>query len=417
MIDTSIGDLERQLLIAPFDSRLRLDYGIALQAGGRHEDALRQFALLESKGDLEAEALTAAARSLLSLGRTDEALSKYASARSKPGFSVDAGLEEAGAAARKTAPVRLSVMRGAGGASTGADNVVPIGRAARERVLFDDIAGLDDLKRTVRLQIIEPFRNPNLFAKFRKKAGGGVLLYGPPGCGKTMLAKAVAGECHAEFISVGLSDVLSMWIGQSEQNLQQLFEKARSKRPSVLFLDELDGLAFARSKANSEHTRQTVNELLSQLDGFASDNTGILILAASNMPWDVDPALKRPGRFARQVFVSPPDEVARADILRMKLGDAPQGEIDTRAIARMTPHFSGADIEGVVELAKEYALEDHLLRGVDRPIEQQDLVNALGNARASTLEWLRTARNLVKYGGADDTYREVGEYLRKHKLY
>jgi SpoVK/Ycf46/Vps4 family AAA+-type ATPase len=132
----------------------------------------------------------------------------------------------------------------------------PADRASTNSIGFDDIAGLDDLKRTMRLQIIEPFLRPGLFAKFKKRAGGGVLLYGPPGCGKTMMARAVA----SEFIDVGISDVLNMYIGESERNLAALFDKARAKRPSVLFFDELDALAFARSKASSEHSRPSTKD-------------------------------------------------------------------------------------------------------------------------------------------------------------
>jgi SpoVK/Ycf46/Vps4 family AAA+-type ATPase len=296
------------------------------------------------------------------------------------------------------------------------DNVVDFVNTSRERIRFDDIAGLDDLKRTVRLQIIEPFLRPGLFAKFKKRAGGGVMLYGPPGCGKTMLARAVATECRAEFMSVGISDVLNMYIGESERNLAAIFEKARHSRPCVLFFDEIDALAFARSKAQSEHTRQVVNEFLSQLDGFGADNQEVLILAATNMPWDVDSAMKRPGRFSRQVFVPPPDEAARAHIVQLKLHGVPHEGVDPKAIAKATPHFSGADIEGLVEAAKDFVLEDHVTRNIERSLLQQDLLRAAKDARASTLDWLRTARNLVKYAGADDSYGEVERYLKAHKL-
>src|SRR5690606_7142671 len=116
------------------------------------------------------------------------------------------------------------------------------------------------------------------------------------GCGKTMIARAIASECKATFLPVGISDVLNMWIGQSERNLAELFEKARANRPAVIFFDELDALAYSRAKANSEHTRTTVNEFLNQLDGLSGDNGQVLVLAATNMPWDVDAAMKRPGR-------------------------------------------------------------------------------------------------------------------------
>jgi SpoVK/Ycf46/Vps4 family AAA+-type ATPase len=133
--------------------------------------------------------------------------------------------------------------------------------------------------------------------------------------------------------------VLSMWIGESERNLASLFDKARHSRPCVLFFDEIDALAYSRSKAQSEHTRQVVNEFLAQLDGFGADNQGVLILAATNMPWDVDSAMKRPGRFSRSVFVPPPDPEARSRIVELKLAGVPHENIDSRAIGAATAHL------------------------------------------------------------------------------
>jgi SpoVK/Ycf46/Vps4 family AAA+-type ATPase len=411
-----LESLVARLSAAPFDLHLRLEYARALQSATEHDQALRQFELVLSQPGANAEAAVGAARSLLALGRSDEAHSRYSRARELPGFDPDPAVDAALAATRRASVQRLTIAGGVSDRNEASGEVVPIGVARGSRTTFADVAGMHDLKRTVRLQIIEPFLRPALFAKFRKRAGGGVLLYGPPGCGKTMLARAVAGECRAEFVSVGISDVLSMWIGQSEENLAALFEKARKAAPSVLFFDELDALAFARSKAHSEHTRQIVNEFLTQLDGFSADNTGVLVLAATNMPWDVDPAMKRPGRFARQVFIAPPDEEARATIVELKLVGLPVEHIDAHAVARATPHFSGADIEGVVEIAKEYVLEDHIAHGIERPIRQDDLARAVKEARPSTLDWLRTARNLVKYAGADDAYREVEEYLKRNRI-
>ncbi len=402
---------EAALLTNPFDNALRTRYADHLLAQGDASAALAQFELLTRQIPDESAPLIGQARALLQLGRRDDAANRYREARRQAGFQPDSRLEALAAPSTPTAGPRLTVVTG--GKS---DNVVEFAPIARERIGFGDIAGLDDLKRTVRLQIIEPFLNPALFAKFKKRAGGGVMLYGPPGCGKTMLARAVATECDAEFMSVGISDVLNMYIGESQRNLAQFFDKARQSRPCVLFFDEIDALAFARSKAQSEHTRQVVNELLSQLDGFGGDNQGVLILAATNMPWDVDSAMKRPGRFSRQVFVPPPDEAARAYIVELKLRGVPHDAVDAKAIAAVTRHFSGADIEGVVELAKDYALEDHLVRKIERNITQQDLLRAADTAKASTLDWLRTARNLVKYAGADDSYSDVEQYLKRHRI-
>jgi ATP-dependent 26S proteasome regulatory subunit len=407
----SRDELERSLLHDPFNNELRGRYAGLLLELAEHAAALAQYEILLRQSPDDAAPHIGAARALLAIGRPAEAAQHYATARQRKGFSPREELEAHVAATARTNVSRFSVVDG--GRS---DKVVELATAVTERTRFDDIAGLEDLKRTIRLQIIEPFLRPGLFAKFKKRAGGGVLLYGPPGCGKTMIARAVATECRAEFVSVGISDVLNLYIGESERNLAALFEKARHSRPCVLFFDEIDALGFARSKAHSEHTRQIVNEFLAQLDGFGTDNHDVLILAATNMPWDVDSALKRPGRFSRQVFVPPPDEAARAHIVELKLRGVPHEAIDCRSIASLTPHFSGADIEGLVELAKDYVLEEHLTRNVERGVQQEDLVRALRNLNATTLDWLRTARNLVKYAGADDTYSEVGRYLKQHKL-
>ena len=406
-------ELEQRLLQEPFNGELRTEYGEALRSLGDATAALKQFELVLAQPEPPAGAAIGAARCLLALDRKSEAIERYTQSKNDADFEADAALEVASGEQRKHEPLRLSVV---GGTSRHDDNVIPIGRVRRDRIGFDDVAGMTDLKRSVRLQIIEPFLRPGLFARFKKRAGGGVLLYGPPGCGKTMMARAVAGECRAEFVSVGISDVLSMWIGRSEENLALIFEKARATTPSVLFFDELDALAFSRSKANSEHTRQVVNEFLAQLDGFAADNEGVLILAATNMPWDVDTAMKRPGRFSRQIFVPPPDDAARAEIVRLQIAGVPAEGIDAGAIASATPHYSGADIAGVVELAKEYVLEAHIAGDGERLLTQADLMRAISGCRASTLDWLRTARNLVKYAGADDAYRDVEEYLKKYRI-
>lgn len=387
MNDTTsrLAELEARLLRDPLNAGARMEYARLLLSVNDEAAALEQYDVARK------------------LGGTPE-LPEFERLRAPPPPLEPPTPRE---------PVKLSVVQGARSAE-----VVSIARpvSAPDKTRFMHIAGMDDLKKSIRLQIIEPFLNPGLFAKFRKKAGGGILLYGPPGCGKTMLARAVANECNASFLAIGISEVLSMWQGESERNLSLMFEKARSQKPCVMFFDELDALAFSRSKASSDTSRKIVNEFLSQLDGFENANEQVLILAATNMPWDVDPAMKRPGRFARQVFVPPPDAAARARIIELALESVPHGPMDVASIAQVTGQYSGADVDALVERAKEYVLTEYLETRREREITQQDLVRAAGELVPTTQDWLRTARNLVKYAGGDDSYRDLERYLKANKL-
>lgn len=401
-------ELEAALLADPFDQALRIDYAELLGAEGDWRASLAQCELALKSGE-SAAGLKLAARCKHRLGQDEAAVDLYVRAKALDDFTADDELEELLRSARPAN--RLSVIEG-----DKPDNLVSFVEARQDKVRFTDVAGMDDLKKTLRLQIIEPFLNPGLFSRFRKQAGGGVLLYGPPGCGKTLMARAIATECNATFMSVGISDVLNMWLGESERNLALLFEQARANKPCVMFFDELDALAYSRSKSNSSSARTVVNEFLAQLDGFEHDNAEVLILSATNMPWDVDSAMKRPGRFTKQIFVPPPDEEARRAMLDMKLAEVPVDNVDYSAIAAATKNYSGADMDGLIDNAKDCALSDILESGIERSLQQADFVAALDVTTPSTIDWLKTARNLVKYGGADNSYKDVKQYLKKNKL-
>jgi len=282
-------------------------------------------------------------------------------------------------------------------------------------VTFKDVGGHDAVKKQIDRRIIAPFRKPALFARFRRKAGGGVLLYGPPGCGKTLLARATAGECQARFINVPVTDVLDKYIGEPERKLAAIFEDARRETPSVLFFDEIEALAGKRGHASSSHEMAVVSTFLAELDGFAQNNEGVLILAATNMPWSVDPAFRRSGRFDRLLFVPPPDREARALILRLQLDGRPGADaLDLKAIAAKTSGFSGADIQNLVDTAADFAIEESIDAGDEVPITMSHFTEALEEVKATAAEWLTTARNFAKYGNSGGQYDEVAKFIAKY---
>jgi transitional endoplasmic reticulum ATPase len=282
----------------------------------------------------------------------------------------------------------------------------------RPKVKFQDVGGMDALKEEIRLKIIHPLNHPELYRAYGKPIGGGILMYGPPGCGKTHLARATAGEISAGFLSVGISDVLDMWIGSSERNLHELFASARSNKPCVLFFDEVDALGARRSDLKHSAGRQLINQFLAEMDGLDANNEGVLILAATNSPWHIDPAFRRPGRFDRILFVPPPDVGARAGILEILLRGKPCEKIDYLTLAKKTDQFSGADLKAVVDLAIEAKLQEALKAGVPKPLTTADLLAAIPKQRSTTKEWFSTARNHALYANQGGLYDDVLKYLK-----
>lgn len=296
------------------------------------------------------------------------------------------------------------------------EKVIQIKQKLANKITFADVGGLEKLKDTIQMKIVKPFINPSLFAKFRKKTGGGILLYGPPGCGKTFIAKATSGECNAKFIPVHITDIIDPYIGVSEKNVADIFSTARQQVPSVLFFDEIDAIGFHRGKGTSEHRRSIVDQLLAEMEGIDTSTDQLLVIGATNMPWDVDPAFKRPGRFDKLIFVPPPDQLAREVIFKLKLAGKPLHQnINYETLAARTEFYSGADIENVVEISTEAVINEIMRSGIERPINMNDLLEAIDKTTPSTLEWLKTIKNYVKYSNQGGLYNEADKYLAKHK--
>jgi AAA+ superfamily predicted ATPase len=403
-VSDRVDALRAALAADPSNAQLRLLLAETLASAGRRAEALDEYALLVEERSLGGAEAVAAAQVALDLGRLDLVAALLDVAR-------EAGVTD-GVAELQT---QLDGRLGAGGlVPIGPDELElpPLALEEREKLRFDQVGGLADVKKAVTRLIILPYQRPDLYLKYGRGAGGGVLLYGPPGCGKTMLARATAGECDLPFQNVRIEQVLDPWFGASEQNLHAAFEEARASAPCVLFLDELDAIGFARRKHTGSAGRPLVDQLLQELDAIGSDNRDLLVLAATNAPWDVDEALKRPGRFDRMLFVPPPDEPARVRILELLLADRHAEGVDVRRLARETRLFSGADVRALVERAVDEVIEEAIETGGEPPLAMRHLEHALGAMQPSTLEWLATARNYVEFANEGGRYDDVEKFLR-----
>jgi transitional endoplasmic reticulum ATPase len=280
------------------------------------------------------------------------------------------------------------------------------------KVTFDDIGGMEDVIQRIRMNIIYPFKNPEIFKKFKKKPGGGILMYGPPGCGKTHIARATAGECGATFMTISITDILSKWLGESEQRLHQLFELGRRRSPAIIFIDEIDAIGGSRSNTSSTMA-PIVNVLLMEMDGVAAKNENLMVLAATNTPWRVDDALRRPGRFDRILFVPPPDVPAREAILKIHLRDLPVEKLELGKLAQITDRFSGADLRAAVERASEKAIYQEMQTGRATKLTQSLLLEVIKEMRPSTNEWLETARSYASYANRSGLYDDLVEFFEK----
>lgn len=280
---------------------------------------------------------------------------------------------------------------------------------------FADVGGMQKVKDEISMKIIKPLEHEELYKAYGKKIGGGILMYGPPGCGKTHLARATAGEINANFINVSINEILDMWIGSSERNLHEIFELARRNTPCVIFIDEIDALGANRNDVNKTAGRTVINQFLSELDGIDSNNDGVLVMGATNAPWYLDPAFRRPGRFDRIVFVSPPDMEARASIYNLKLKGKPCDPIDFNSLAKASKEFSGADITAAIDVAIEDKLQDSFKDGIPKPINTKDILKAIKKLKPSTKEWFGSAKNYALYANDAGLYDEILAYLNIKK--
>jgi transitional endoplasmic reticulum ATPase len=404
-----IAALERALELTPDNHELRLLLAETLEAAGRGGESLTHYERLLETGSLPRERLVAAGAAALGAGNLQLA-ARFLERAKNDGVvdgvaALQGDLERALGGPAEPAPLQTGID---------ADEALSAAHylESEPQVTFADVGGLDEPKKAIHRTIVLPFQRPDLYLKYKRRAGGGAMLYGPPGCGKTLLARATAGECKLPFFNVRIEDVLDPHLGVSERNLHYAFEQARLSAPCVLFLDELDALAYARRKQAGSAGRPLVDQLLQELDAIGSDNRDLLILSATNAPWDVDDALKRPGRLDRPLFVPPPDRDARRRIVELALADRHAEGVDAKRLADATPLFSGADLWALVEAAIDEVIDEALDSGTEPPLRMEHLEAAVRRARPTTLDWLASARNYVEFANQAGRYDEVERFLR-----
>lgn len=267
------------------------------------------------------------------------------------------------------------MQKNVGGGILGIGSSKKLVNSEKPKVKFDDVAGVEEAKEEVQ-EIVDYLKSPDKYLRLGAKIPKGILLVGPPGTGKTLLARAVAGEADVPFFSISASSFIEMFVGVGASRVRDLFENAKKEAPSIVFIDEIDAIGKSRSSApmgGNDEREQTLNQLLSEMDGFDADKSPVIVMAATNRPEILDPALLRPGRFDRQVLVDRPDFKGRMDILKIHMKDVKfADDIDIEEIARLTTGLAGADLENIVN-------EAALLAGREskRAVEQDDLVEAV----------------------------------------
>jgi len=235
-------------------------------------------------------------------------------------------------------------------------------------ITWKDIGGLENVKRELQETVQYPVEHPEKFEKFGMQPSKGVLFYGPPGCGKTLLAKAIANECQANFISIKGPELLTMWFGESESNVREVFDKARQASPCVLFFDELDSIARARGGGGGDGGGagdRVINQILTEIDGVGV-RKNVFVIGATNRPDILDPAIMRPGRLDQLVYIPLPDRKSRIQIFKATLRKSPLSkEIDLEALARATSGFSGADITEICQRACKFAIRESIYKDIE----------------------------------------------------
>lgn len=414
--DEAVQAFQQVVALEPKHVEARLGLAKALHQSGKTSEAVVRVEAVLAEVPTHAGAWLSLSRLLMAEGLREQARESYERSLKLPGGKQDVALEQdlyipSQSAPRESAPKGRVTSEGWESPEDTSEDPPSHELLEKPDINFSNVGGMDSVKEEIRMKILYPLRNPDLFKAYGKKAGGGVLLYGPPGCGKTLISRAAAGEIDANFLAIGIHQILDLYIGESEKNLHGIFEAARDNAPAILFFDEVDALAADRRDLRKSAGRTLINQFLAEMDGSTSANDGVLILGATNAPWHIDPAFRRPGRFDRILFVPPPDEPARASIIEVLAEGKPITDLDVALLARKTKDFSGADLKAVFDHAIEKGLAKAMKTGQVVPLTTRELLDAASVLKPTTKAWFESARNYALYSNQGGFYNDVLSYL------
>ncbi len=266
------------------------------------------------------------------------------------------------------------------------EDVVEDEKEVDNKVTFDDVIGLDNVKELINQMVVYPFKYKEIYKVFKRSSGGGILLYGAPGTGKTMIAKAIANEINAKFFSIQCSDIVSKWYGESEKKIKDLFCEARRYNRSIIFFDEFDSLGTNRENNNSNAVNRVVSELLAQMDGFEINKNTVLLIASTNKPWNIDSALLRSGRFNKKIYIDLPNEESRYNLLLHEMNGLPIDNVNYRFIAKKLDGYSSADVVEACNVTKDIAIKKSILQNKIIPITQNDFIESLSQVSSTIVK-------------------------------
>ncbi|MBS3069053.1 tetratricopeptide repeat protein [Candidatus Micrarchaeota archaeon] len=396
LFDKAIADYDRALDLNPKYLKAFYNRGLAYACQQDYEKAVEDFSEVIKINPSFAEAYHIRGLAYDYLNQLDKAIADYDKAiELNPNFTeaishrdIAKGKQVGGGAPDNTA----------GGAPGQNQGINAVKLLQKPNMKFVDVAGMHKMKEEINESIIYPLVKPELARKYGKFAGGGIMLYGPPGCGKTFIVKAAAGECEAAFINAKISDVLDMYVGNTEKNIHNVFETARKNCPCILFFDEMEALGGRREEMSqsTQYMRMAVNQMLFEMDGVEANNQNVLVIGATNAPWDVDPALRRSGRFGKAIFIPEPDYRSRLEIIKMHARKVPASKwVSYARVARATTGYASADLKALVEEAAAIPWREAFKNGKQREVTNGDFMAALKKKKSSLPPWYEQAKKQI----------------------